>query len=194
MDSVQESSAPLPPPVPGTPALDESATRLSSSKSPPRVGLHSSYSPSASIFDEMQEPDGSIRPHWQMLINLLDDLGPAELDRRWETARQLIRDNGVTYNVYGDPAGMDRPWNLDAIPIVFASSEWAKLESALSQRARLLDHILADLYGPQCLLRDGLIPPELVFGHRNYLRPLHGATIPGTRWLHLYAADVGRGS
>ena len=68
------------------------------------------------LFDEMEEPDGTVRPHSMKNSSLLDDLGPAEHQRRWETARQLIHDNGVTYNVYGDPAGMDRPWNLDAIP------------------------------------------------------------------------------
>ena len=144
------------------------------------------------LFDEMEEPDGSVRPHWMMFSSLLDDLGPAELQRRWETARQLIHDNGVTYNVYGDPAGMDRPWNLDAIPMLFDPVEWARVETALIQRAQLLDMLLADIYGPQRLLREGLIPPELIFAHRGYLRAMHGAKLPQGRWLHKYAADVAR--
>ncbi len=142
----------------------------------------------------MEFPDGAVRPHWQMFVNLLDDLGPREIERRWETARQLIHDNGVTYNIYGDPAGMDRPWHLDAIPAIFSAQEWSFVEAALTQRARLLDHLLADLYGPQRLLHDGLLPPELVFGHRGYLRPLHGVAVPHNRWLHFYAADIGRSS
>src|SRR3984957_9741565 len=109
----------------------------------------------------MEERDWTIRSHWQMFVNLLDDLGADELGRRWETARQLIHDNGVTYNIYGDPAGMDRPWHLDAIPAIFGAQEWSFVEAALTQRARLLDHLLADLYGPQRLLHDGLLPPEL---------------------------------
>jgi uncharacterized circularly permuted ATP-grasp superfamily protein/uncharacterized alpha-E superfamily protein len=155
-------------------------------------GLCKAYVPPTTLFDEMEEPAGAVRPHWQMFVNLLDDLGPVELERRWDTARQLIHDNGVTYNVYGDPAGMDRPWHLDAIPMIYGATEWAFIEAALTQRARLLDLLLADLYGPQRLLRDGLLPPELVFGHRGYLRPLHGAHVPAGRWLHFYAADLGR--
>jgi len=159
---------------------------------PAREGLCKAYVPSTAVFDEMEEGDGSVRPHWHMFVNLLDDLGPQELERRWATARQLIHDNGVTYNVYGDPAGMDRPWNLDAIPFVLGASEWSWIEGALAQRARLLDAILADVYGPQRLVRDGLLAPELVFGHRGFLRPMHGVQVPNNRWLHFYAADIGR--
>src|SRR4051812_26120454 len=155
-------------------------------------GLPAIYAPSPSFFDELQESSGAVRPQWQMFLNLLNDLGPAELQRRWHTARQLIHDNGVTYNVYGDPAGMDRPWNLDAIPFIIGAEEWATIDTALVQRARLLNFILADLYGPQRLLREGLLPPQLVFGHRGYLRPLHGVQVPGGTWLHFYAADLGR--
>jgi uncharacterized circularly permuted ATP-grasp superfamily protein/uncharacterized alpha-E superfamily protein len=158
----------------------------------PHDGLCKAYVPPTSVFDEMEEHDGAVRSHWQMFVNLLDDLGPAELERRWLTARQLIHDNGVTYNVYGDPAGMDRPWNLDAIPFILGATEWNWIEGALAQRARLLDAIVADLYGPQKLIHDGLLPPELIFGHRGFLRPLHGAIVPNNRWLHFYAADVGR--
>ncbi len=174
-------------------ALGSTAPATPSPPARDSAGFCKAYIPPAHVFDEMEEPDGSIRPHWQMFVNLLDDLGPAELEHRWNTARQLIHDNGVTYNVYGDPAGMDRPWNLDAIPFVIGATEWSFLEGALTQRARLLDLILADLYGPQKLLRGGLIPPELVFGHRGYLRPLHGVSLAGSRWLHFYAADICRG-
>jgi uncharacterized circularly permuted ATP-grasp superfamily protein/uncharacterized alpha-E superfamily protein len=157
-------------------------------------GLCAGYTPVAGIHDEMMDEHGAIRPHWQMFLNLLDDLGPQRLHHRWETARQLIHDNGVTYNVYGDPAGMDRPWHLDSLPVLFSTAEWTTLEAGINQRARLLDAILDDLYGPQQLLAEGCIPPEIVFGHGLFLRPLHGVAVPGRRRLHAYAADIGRGS
>src|SRR5262249_47252321 len=116
----------------------------------------------------------------------------SELRRRWEEARQLIRENGVTYNVYGDPQGMDRPWELDPLPLLIAPADAQTIEAGLTQRARLLDRILADLYGPQTLLAQGLIPPELVFGHSGFLRACHGVKVPIDRYLHLYAADLGR--
>ena len=116
-------------------------------------------------------------------------LGGEELARRWKTARQRIRENGVTYNVYGDPLGMDRPWSLDAIPLLIPPAEWSQLEAGLIQRARLLNQILADLYGPQQLLRGGHIPPALVFANPAFWRPCHGLPRAGQ---HLSASAGGR--
>jgi uncharacterized circularly permuted ATP-grasp superfamily protein/uncharacterized alpha-E superfamily protein len=123
----------------------------------------------------------------------LHTLGQQELNRRWAQARQMLHENGVTYNVYGDPQGMDRPWELDAIPWVIPPDEWRKLETALVQRARLLNAVLADVYGPQRLLQQGLLPPELVFANASFLRPCHGLSLPCDCYLHLYAADLARG-
>src|ERR1700722_17271411 len=84
---------------------------------------------------ERIEPDGSLRPHWRMFVNQMDDLGPEELPRRREQARRLIRDNGITHNVYGDPNGLDRPWNLDMVPLLVTENEWRGVSEALQQRA-----------------------------------------------------------
>jgi uncharacterized circularly permuted ATP-grasp superfamily protein/uncharacterized alpha-E superfamily protein len=143
-------------------------------------------------FDEMTTGDGQLREHWRKFVAGLDALGPAELMRRWQEARELIRENGVTYNVYADPQGMDRPWQLDPLPLVLSPAEWGKIEAGLVQRARLLELILADVYGAQHLLRQGLLPPELLFAHPHFLRPCHGIILPNKRHLHLYAADLGR--
>ncbi len=114
------------------------------------------------------------------------------MKQRWHEAKHLIRENGVTYNVYGDPQGMDRPWELDPIPLLISPNDAASLESGLVQRANLLDLILADIYGPQRLLTGGLLPPELIFGHSKFLRSCHDLKVAKNRHLHLYAADVGR--
>src|ERR1700724_228822 len=155
--------------------------------------LSTGYPQTAGVYDEMSAAVGVLRPHWDVFINSLSALGAQELGRRWQTARQRIRENGVTYNVYGDPLGMDRPWNLDAIPLMIPPSEWSQLEAGLIQRARLLNLILADLYGPQRLLRDGLIPPALVFANPGFWRPCHGVRVSGNTYLHLLAVDLARG-
>jgi uncharacterized circularly permuted ATP-grasp superfamily protein/uncharacterized alpha-E superfamily protein len=155
--------------------------------------LSTSYPQTAGVYDEMSAAPGVLRPHWNVFIKSLSEIGEQELGRRWKTARQRIRENGVTYNVYGDPLGMDRPWNLDAIPLMISPSEWSQLEAGLIQRARLLNLILADLYGPQQLLRGGLIPPALVFGNPGFRRPCHGMRVAGNTYLHLLAVDLARG-
>src|SRR5687767_9671043 len=111
-------------------------------------GFAAGYTPRTPANDELLEPDGALRPHWRMFVSMLDDLGPAELGRRWEQARRLIRENGITHNVYGDPNGLDRPWNLDLVPLLMPADQWRDVAGALAQRARLLDRLLADLYGP----------------------------------------------
>ena len=150
------------------------------------------YAGVAGHWDEMALPSGELRPHWRQLMGALQRLGRDEALRRWREADRLIRENGVTYNVYGDPLGMDRPWQLDPLPLVLPIGEWSAIEAAVTQRAMLLDRMLADLYGPQRLLREGHLPAELVFAHAGFLRPCHGLAVPHDVRLHLYAADLAR--
>jgi uncharacterized circularly permuted ATP-grasp superfamily protein/uncharacterized alpha-E superfamily protein len=150
------------------------------------------YDPNPGFFDEMLAPDGTIREHWRQLMEPLAAMGGAGFARRWQEGRRLIHENGTTYNVYSDPRNTDRPWPVDPIPLVLDRVEWAAIESAIVQRATLLNAILADLYGSQNLLRDGLIPPELVFPNPAFLRACCHIPVPGGVYLHIYAADLAR--
>ena len=103
-----------------------------------------------------------------------------------------MREHGVSYHVYGEPEGSIRPWELDPIPFVMSSQEWAGIESGLVQRAEVLNLVLKDLYGPRDLIRKGLLPLELIYGHGGFLRPCAGAGFHSAHPLVLYAADLGR--
>ena len=157
-----------------------------------RQSLFQGYHSPAGVYEEAFVAPGVPRPHWERVVQRLDSLGVEELTRRWEQARRLIHENGVTYNVYGDPEGMHRPWELDAVPLVLAREAWEHLAAALVQRVQVLNALLADVYGPQKLLSAGLLPPELVFAHPGFLRPCHNVRVPQERYLHLYAADLAR--
>lgn len=143
-------------------------------------------------YDEVRDADDRLRSHWQPFYGNTPDLDGEELTSRWRDAQRQIRENGVTYNVYGDPHGMTRPWQLDPIPFLLAPQEAANLEEGLIQRGILLERILADLYGPQTLLRERLIPPDLIFLNPRFLRPCHGVRPPLGRFMHLYAANLAR--
>jgi uncharacterized circularly permuted ATP-grasp superfamily protein/uncharacterized alpha-E superfamily protein len=151
-----------------------------------------SYSADAQRYDELLARDGSVRPHWCPLIERIDEAGAESVRRSAELARRLIVENGVTYNVYADPQGKDRPWALDIVPLVLRADEWQELAAGVAQRAQLFDALLADLYGPQRLLHEGTVPAEIPFGHPNYLWPCRGAMPRGRKWLYLYAADLAR--
>ena len=143
-------------------------------------------------FDECRDEAGRVRPHYAQLLEHLDDLGSHTLKRRAESARRLVQEQGITYNVYGDPLGMERSWQLDPVPLLISSAEWQSLESALIQRATLLNKVLSDCYGRQNLIRSGRLPPALVFGQPDFLRPAHNISPSLDTYLHFYAADLAR--
>ncbi len=143
-------------------------------------------------WDEMFGPDGMPRPHAETFFNLLSGLSREEIGRRWDLGLRLIRENGVTYNVYTGNEGLDRPWQLDPLPLMIPGEEWRAIEAALVQRATLLNLVLADLYGAQELLARGLIPPVPVLSHPGYLRPLKDVRVPRGIHLHIYAVDLAR--
>jgi len=157
-----------------------------------RRGFAEDYAPDSPFPDEMMQPDGSLHPHWQEFVSMLDGLKPEEFRQRRDLARRLIHQNGVTHNVYGDPNGLDRPWSLDFVPLLIPSDQWEVVSAALIQRARLLDRLLADLYGAAETVFNRIIPPELLWANPGFLRSCHGIRLPQNRWLHLYAADLVR--
>ena len=156
-------------------------------------GCLASYSAEPGRYDELLDATGELRPQWGALVDRIAGVDArASARRALDLTRRLIVENGVTYNVYADPQGADRPWALDPIPLVLTSAEWRTIEGGLAQRARLLNALLADLYGPQRLLAEGIVPPHLVFGHPNFLWPCLGLTPRDGKWLHIYAADLAR--
>jgi uncharacterized circularly permuted ATP-grasp superfamily protein/uncharacterized alpha-E superfamily protein len=143
-------------------------------------------------YDEMYDNAGALRPHWTSLVASLRAMPPHDYRRRVEAATRMVRENGVTYNVYDDAAGLERPWQLDIAPFLISEADWARIEAAVAQRARLADALLRDIYGEQHLIRRGVVPPHLVFGHPQYLRSLQNVRPQGGVHVHLYSADLTR--
>ncbi|MBL0167796.1 MAG: circularly permuted type 2 ATP-grasp protein [Propionivibrio sp.] len=154
--------------------------------------LLSIYPKKTDRFDEMLAEGGAVRPSWQAFFDHLVAATPEQMRHRLDYVRRRIQENGVTYNVYADPKGTDRPWELDPLPLILSAGEWQEISSAITQRARLLNAVLGDLYGEQTLLKDGTLPSALIYGHNNFLWPCQGVKPPGDIWLHLYAADLAR--
>ena len=151
-----------------------------------------SYEATPGFYDELLGSGTQIRPHWQELAESLTAMGHDGLERRWREGQRMIHDNGITYNVYSDPESTARPWPLDPVPLMMDPGEWKTIEAAVIQRATLFNSVLADLYGPQRLLREKMLPADLVFPNPAFLRPCWGIQPPGGVFLHMYAADLGR--
>jgi uncharacterized circularly permuted ATP-grasp superfamily protein/uncharacterized alpha-E superfamily protein len=158
----------------------------------PRDGIFADYRPEAGVFDEMVAPNGAIRSPWEQFVVGLNQLGKAGLVDRTEQVKRSLRETGATYSAAGAPSGPDRPWELDPLPLLFDQGSWSTLADGLRQRATVLNLILADVYGPQRLIREGVLPPEIVFENPAYLVPCHSITPPGNPLLCLYAAHLAR--
>jgi uncharacterized circularly permuted ATP-grasp superfamily protein/uncharacterized alpha-E superfamily protein len=147
--------------------------------------IHQSYG-------ELIGEDGKPRPHWETFFKSYTKLGDEEMNNRNNDTLRLLKENGVTYNIYGDPNGLNRPWKLDNIPFQISTEEWTSIESGLSQRAQLLNLILEDIYGERKLVKKGVLPMELIYNHAGFLRPCNGIKQPGKHQLVLYSADIAK--
>nr|WP_315215652.1 circularly permuted type 2 ATP-grasp protein [uncultured Duganella sp.] len=154
--------------------------------------LLSKYLAAPDSFDEMLDASKEPRPHWRAMLDGLRAETPDLMRQRLETVQREVRQNGVTYTVYGDTKGTHRPWDLNLLPLILPRQEWEGIEAAVIQRATLLNRLLGDVYGPQNMLKEGLLPPALIHGHAGFLRAAHGMRHPDDIALHFYAVDLAR--
>jgi uncharacterized circularly permuted ATP-grasp superfamily protein/uncharacterized alpha-E superfamily protein len=157
------------------------------------LGLLQTYIEKINSYDEVLDTDGNVKPYWQGLFNTLESLGIEELKFRNDEIVKKLKENGVTYNVYNSGQESNRAWKLDPIPFLIHESEWKTIEKGLQQRAHLLDLILHDLYGPQLLIKNNIIPAELVFDNSGFLLPCFDISQKSNRQLLNYAVDLARG-
>jgi uncharacterized circularly permuted ATP-grasp superfamily protein/uncharacterized alpha-E superfamily protein len=174
-------------------ALDSSMTPSTENlQGQGRPEILAQYAPRPGAYDEMLDSDGRPRPAWETFLRGLEDLGPQGIAQHFEQTRRLLRDSGVRFPSFGPSRGSEEHWELDPIPWLLAKGQWSGIAAGVAQRAKLLNAIQADLYGPQELLQRGLLPPALVFGHAGFLLPCHGVPSPKGNYLHLYAGQLAR--
>ncbi len=143
--------------------------------------------------DEMIDAQGALRPGWAKLMAAFDTLGPTELAARFERADQYLRDAGVFYRTYDGTESKERDWPLAHVPLLISEADWARISAGLIQRAELLETVVADIYGDNTLVQQGLLPPELVARNSEFLRPLVGVRPTSGHFLHFCAFELGRG-
>jgi uncharacterized circularly permuted ATP-grasp superfamily protein/uncharacterized alpha-E superfamily protein len=156
------------------------------------VGLDQTPLRYGAAYDELSADGVTPRAHWAHLMESLRDIGPEELGHRWSRAERRIRENGITYNIYSDPLGANRPWKIDIVPFLIPANEWRFIEQGIIQRAQLLNLVLEDLYGAQSLVTSGRFPAALLYANPAFLRPLVGVPVPPHSYLHMLAIDLAR--
>lgn len=150
-----------------------------------------SYDP-GDFYDELFAGKGKPRPEATPLIERIHSLSEGELKRRQEAAQIALFKQGVTFSVYGDSEGTERIFPFDIIPRIVAAGEWAKLEAGLKQRIFALNLFIADIYGEQKIIKDGIIPAELIHSAKGFLPPCIGLKPPAGIWCHITGTDLVR--
>jgi uncharacterized circularly permuted ATP-grasp superfamily protein/uncharacterized alpha-E superfamily protein len=171
----------------------EKRNQRQSRRKPAGPSLIADYKLLPGIPDEMIDAAGNIRPGWNRLIAAFDELGAEELAGRFERADQYLRDAGVFYRKYDGAEGKERAWPLAHVPLLIGEADWEKITHGLTQRAELLEQIVADIYGANSLVRRGLLPPELIARNTEFLRPMVGIKPSSGHFLHFCAFELGRG-
>lgn len=151
------------------------------------------YRPPLAEMDELLDGAGRLRPVWQAFVAHLATQTPEETAARLTRADRYLRDSGVFYRQYGAGGSVARPWPLSHLPVLIDRAEWDGIAAALVQRADLLEQVMADLYGPNRLVAEGHLPPALVAGNPEWLRPLVGIAPASGHFLHFVAFEIGRG-
>ena len=144
-------------------------------------------------YDEVLKSNMSINPNWEKLLNNLTQMGTEALISKQNEIDWLMDENGVTYNVYNDPKGMHRSWELNIVPFLLHQKEWETIEKGIKQRSELLNLILEDIYGERKLIKEGIIPPEVIYAHRGFLRQCDQIKYKTAKHLLIHSADLARG-
>ena len=160
---------------------------------PPTPLAHSSfayYTPHGA-FDELVDPHGMVAAHWQPFLAGLGAMTHDQRLQRVDRINMRIRETGIAHDLFADPTRNLQPWRVDLVPLIVSAETWSRLESAVGQRARLMEALLSDLYGQQTAIREGLVPAGLIFSDPTYLRSCRYIEPKQSR-IQFFAADLTR--
>jgi len=144
------------------------------------------------FYDEMFQENGKPRPYARLLLETVEALSDGRLMRYKHAAERLLLQMGITFNVYGDTAGTERIFPFDLIPRIVPADDWRHIERGLRQRVHALNAFIDDIYHDQRILKDGIIPADVVLSAASYRNQCHGLNPPRRVWCHVTGTDLVR--
>lgn len=144
-------------------------------------------------YDEVFATDLGIDKDWDKLLDNLSEIGVEQLNKKQGDIDWLLAENGVTYNIYNDPKGLNRPWKLNIVPFIIQKKEWVTIKKGIQQRSEVLNLLLKDIYGKRDLIKKGIVPFEVIFSHRGFLRACDQIQYKTAKQLLIHSADLARG-
>lgn len=152
--------------------------------------LFSNYEKLASTWDEMYNDNAEFRSQYDGFIKYLENTSPEKLSKKEDLAKQLFMSQGVTFTVYSDNEGIEKIFPFDIVPRIITSDEWKKIEAGIKQRLKALNLFIKDIYNEQFIIKDGIIPGELIYSCPNFLREMKGVKVPHDIYVHISGVDL----
>ena len=152
--------------------------------------LFGSYERLPNTWDEMYLDDSKIRSQYDIINSYLGNISPESLHQKEELSKQLFMSQGVTFTVYSDNEGIEKIFPFDIVPRVITAAEWEKIDRGIKQRLKALNLFIKDIYHDQFILKDGIIPADLIYSCPNFLREMMGVNVPFDVYVHIAGVDL----
>jgi len=148
------------------------------------------YSPIEGVWDEMYGPNSKIRDHYRKVIEYVSRESADDLNRKEELAKRLFMSQGITFTVYNSGEGIEKIFPFDIIPRIITASEWAFVEKGIKQRLTALNLFLKDIYNNQFIVKDGIVPIDIIYSCPHFLREMYQLQVPHNIYIHISGIDL----
>lgn len=148
------------------------------------------YSPIGGVWDEMYGADNNVREHYRKVIEYISKESADDLNKKEELAKSLFMSQGITFTVYNSGEGIEKIFPFDIIPRIITAAEWAFVEKGIKQRLTALNHFLKDIYHNQFIIKDGIVPIDIIYSCPHFLREMHQLQVPYDIYIHISGIDL----
>lgn len=148
------------------------------------------YNPINGVWDEMFGADSNVREHYKKVIEYLSKESSDDLNKKEDLAKRLFMSQGITFTVYNSGEGIEKIFPFDIIPRIITGDEWAFIEKGIKQRLNALNLFLKDVYNDQFIIKDGIVPIEVIYSCPHFLREMSGLQVPYDIYVHIAGIDL----
>jgi uncharacterized circularly permuted ATP-grasp superfamily protein len=148
------------------------------------------YSPISGVWDEMYGENSQVREHYSKVIDYISRESADDLNKKEELAKRLFMSQGITFTVYNSGEGIEKIFPFDIIPRIITASEWAFVEKGIKQRLTALNHFLKDVYNSQFIIKDGIVPIEMIYSCPHFIREMYQLKVPYDIYIHISGIDL----
>jgi len=148
------------------------------------------YNPIGGVWDEMYGADSHVRDHYQKVIEYISQESADDLNKKEELAKRLFMSQGITFTVYNSGEGIEKIFPFDIIPRIITAPEWAFVEKGIKQRLTALNHFLKDIYHNQFIIKDGIVPIDIIYSCPHFLREMYQLQVPYDIYIHISGIDL----